>query len=241
MGGNSIGRVTTETDDTEVSTTCVALKVESETFLLFTVDVISVSSAWSTAMKNAVSQATGVAKANIYISTTHTHAGVGVNYDWSGHEAEKTAYMQKFYAAAEAAAKDALADLTKADVFAASVETENMAFVRHSADGIVANEMLDLIQLKRGDKKDIVLRSFPVHATFMESGNVLSADFPGYARAYVEANYDAYVAYFIGSAGNQTPTSGGSTYVETAEGCLAYGNDLGAYAVNALKSGLTAA
>lgn len=218
--------------------TCIALGKDGETFLLFTVDVISVGSAWASAMKTAVSNATGIARDHILISTTHTHSGVGVNYDWADHEADKTAYMEKFYAAAVSAATDAVADMAGAQVLGGSVDTEGLAFVRHTSDDAQVNQKLDLVQLQRQDKTDIVLMSFPVHATFMESGTVLSADFPGYARAYVEANYDAQVAYFIGSAGNQTPTSGDSTYEETAEDCLRYGETLGAYAVAALNSGL---
>lgn len=231
--------MTTETDGTEVSVSCVALGKGNETFLVFTVDVISVGSAWASAMKTAVSKATGVAKDHILISTTHTHSGVGVNYDWADHEAEKAAYMEKFYAAAVTAATDAVADMAEAQVLGGSVATEGLAHVRHTSGDAQVNGQLDLVQLQRESKKDIVLMSFPVHATFMESGTVLSADFPGYARAYVEANYDAQVAYFIGSGGNQTPTSGNSTYEETADDCLRYGEVLGAYAVAALSSGLT--
>lgn len=223
-----------------MSVTCVALGKGDDTFLMFTVDVISVGSTWASAMKTAVSKATGIAKDHILISTTHTHSGVGVNYDWADHEAEKAAYMEKFYAAAVTAATDAVADMAEAQVLGGSVATEGLVYVRHTSADAQVNRQLDLVQLQRESKKDIVLMSFPVHATFMESGTVLSADFPGYARAYVEDNYDAQVAYFIGSGGNQTPTSGDSTYEETADDCLRYGQTLGAYAVAALNSGLEA-
>ncbi len=232
--------MTAETDGTEVSVSCIAVRGGNETFLLYTVDVISVSSTWATPMKNAIYAATGVKKDNILISTTHTHSGVGVNYDWIGHADDKTAYMEKFYAAAVAAGSDAIADMAQAQVRSDSVATENMAFVRHTSAAAQPDGQLQLVQLQRENKKDIVLMSFPVHATFMESGTVLSADFPGYARAYVEANYDALVAYFIGTGGNQTPTSGDSTYKETADDCQAYGEKLGNYAVCALEDGLKA-
>ncbi len=100
-----------------------------------------------------------------------------------------------------------------------------------------ADQELQLVKLARSaeDKKDILLMSFPTHATFNEGGKDMSSDFPGPTREHIEANSDCLVAYFMGAAGDQTPDSQvpGNTYIRDYR---EYGKKLGQYALDAMDS-----
>ena len=188
---------------------------------------------------------------NIIMNATHTHAGVGISYEWE----KSKQYREEFNKAAAKAATDALADQAKAELYFGNVETEGMAFVRHyttNAGGICganfgqhgsgysghareADQELQLVRFEREGKKDVLLMSFPSHATFMEMGNELSADYPGYARSYVEKNNeDMLVAFFQGASGDQVPTSriGSENFTKD---CKTHGEKLGQYALDAIS------
>lgn len=227
--------------------TCVALKDGETTVLLYTMDLKLANDVFVDPAKLFVSGATGVPQANILFNATHTHSAPAIRYNWDGVEN----YRAFFNEAAAKAAEAALADLAAAEIYAGGVQAEGMAYVRHyvDAEGNVvlrsdpklaahireADQELQLVKLARADKKDILLMSFPAHATFNESGTELSADFPGPTRDHIEANADCLVAYFIGAAGNQTPGSKipGKTY---SSDYREYGKKLGQYALDALDS-----
>lgn len=69
---------------------------------------------------------------------------------------------------------------------------ENGEIVAHSTQ---ADGQMQLIKFARKNEKDIVLMSFPGHATF--NGGVtqtkLSADFPGIARAYIQLDDGTFI------------------------------------------------
>ena len=256
--------------------TCVALQEGKETYLIYTADFIKAdSSRYVANAKSAVSQATGVPVGNITISATHTHSSVGIAQDHWTFETENDGdgnlarFRDDFNAAAVRTAQSAIADLTKVDAAHAGAVTgkKDVAFVRHyttwlgvdySNDGGYdnssyrkhasdADNQIQLVQFERtGDKKDVVLMSVPAHATLNERSEELSADFPYYARTYVEQNTNSLVAYFIGAAGDQVPRSKltdsrlkSTLGVSNNTDAAIYGQKLGGYAVEALNSGLT--
>ena len=108
--------------------TCIALKEGEQTVLIFTMDYKVATHGFVEPAKILVSGATGIDKANITFNATHTHASAAVRYKWDGVEPVK----EKFNTAAVAAAQEALADLSGAEVYAGSIQTEGLAFVRHS-------------------------------------------------------------------------------------------------------------
>ena len=234
-------------------TTCIAMKQGEDTVLLFTMDVKVATDNFVDEAKAAVSKATGVPEIHILMNATHTHSGVAIRYSWEGVQV----YKQEFNAACAKAAQDAIADLSAAEIYAGSTEATGMANVRHylMKDGTYAGSNfgswesgivdhvrpadceMQLVKLQRAaeDKKDILLMSFPSHATFNEHGNVLSADFPGPTRDYVEANSDCLAAFFQGASGDQTPGSHieGRAY---SKDYREYGQKLGQFAVEALPT-----
>ncbi|MBQ3252465.1 MAG: hypothetical protein IJB02_04410 [Oscillospiraceae bacterium] len=252
-GGDWTKRYSTgEMDD--LSITCVALHQQEKTILLYSMDLITATDNFVDLTKATVSKATGVPQENILMNATHTHSAPAIRNDFDG----VVEYRGLFFKAAVQAATDAIADLAATEVYYGSTMTEGMAFVRHYllSDGSYAGsnfgnfkngEILDhsteadgelqLVKLMRKDKKDILLMSFPAHATFNggSAQTKLSADFPGITRAYVEEHADVLAAYFIGAAGDQISRSSieGEGRFQKGE-YRPYGEALGKYAVDAL-------
>lgn len=252
-GGDWTKRYSTGSMD-DVSITCVALRQQEQTVLLYSMDLITATDNFVDPAKAAISDATGVPQENILMNATHTHSAPAIRNEFEG----VVEYRELFFKAAVQAATDAIADLAAAEVYYGSTMTEGLVFVRHYllSDGsyagsnfgnfengeIVAHStqadgQMQLIKFARKNEKDIVLMSFPGHATF--NGGVkqtkLSADFPGIARAYVEENADVLVAYFIGAAGDQNGRSKiESENRDDAQDYRQYGEVLGKYTVDAL-------
>lgn len=222
QGGNYRGRVSTEILD-RLYTTCIAISTGEQTVLLYTNDLKLVTKNFSERTRDVVAQATGVDRENIFLSGTHTHSSVAIRYNWDRADE----YREFYHQAAAQAAREALADLSPAQILAGVTETEKLNNVRHyrMQDGTVAgsnfgnhssgyvshvkepDRQMQVVRFARQDKKDILLVSFGCHGTFKESGTVLSADFIGPAREYVEVNSDYLFAFFQGACGDQTPGS----------------------------------
>ena len=117
---------------------------------------------------------------------------------------------------------------------------------QYKAHATQADNEIQLLRFSREDqKKDVVLMSVPAHATLKENSEYLSADFPNYARRYMESNTNSLVACFIGAAGDQVPRSKLSNFylkqtmnVSNNTEAKAYGEKIGRYAVEALQKGL---
>lgn len=110
-----------------------------------------------------------------------------------------------------------------------------------------ADNEIQLVKFQRtGDKDDVVLMSVPAHATLNENESYFSADFPNYARRYIESKTDSLVACFIGAAGDQVPKSKLCDYqlnktmgLENNTDAKEYGEKLGKYAVAVLNGNMT--
>lgn len=251
-GGDASKRVSTWAKDT-LYATCVALKNDSETILIYTLDLITVDNGSATTAKAAISQATGIPQENILLNATHTHASVSIRSEWEGVEQ----YRQLFCNATVQAAVQALEDLTPAEIFYGSTMTENMTSVRHYklSDGSYAGANfgnfkngevvghatdadgeLQLVKFAREGKKDILMTAFGAHGTFASTlDTYISADFPSPTREYIENNSDCLVAHFIAAAGNQVPTTKIEQERRFKRGEYdLYGQALGQYALDAL-------
>ena len=253
-GGDWTKRYSTGEMD-ELSITCVALQQQEQTILLYSMDLITATDNFVDPTKAMIFKATGVPQENILMNATHTHSAPAIRNDFDG----VVEYRELFFKAAVQAATDAIGDLAAAEVYYGSTMTEGMAFVRHYllSDGSYAGSNfgnfengeivghsteadgeLQLVKLARKNKKDVLLMSFPAHATFNggSAQTKLSADFPGITRAYVEENADVLAAYFIGAAGDQISRSNieGEGKFQKDE-YRPYGEALGKYAVDALS------
>ena len=258
-GGDASARISTGYLD-EVAATCIAISEGDETILLYTIDFITVDQNVYNAQKY-ISEATGIPEFNILLNTTHTHSGVSIRSKWTGD----AAYRQKYQEAAVQAAKDAIADQSAATMFYGSTMTEKMVFVRHylmndgttygnghgsTASGYKshaydADGELQVIKFARAaeDKKDIVLMNLGAHATIMNGvdAKMISADWPGAARQYVEENSDSLCAVFEAAAGDQIPNSKIPGEARFPNKHPEFGYEIGRYCVEVISGEMTQA
>ena len=233
--------------------TFVALRMEGETYLIATMDLVGVYKEYAVPVRSRISQDTGVPEAHILLNSTHTHSSVSIR---SADATNCAQYRTEFYDWAVEAAQAAIEDLSPAEVWYGSTQAEGMAWVRHykMSDGSYAGSNfgsfsseivghaqdadveMQMIKFVRGaeNKKDIVMMNFPAHAT-MQKEYSISADFPGPARQYVEEQTGTLLAYFIAGAGNQTPTSRVSREQFSSD-YRVYGEELGRIAVECMNT-----
>jgi len=253
LAGSAATRISQGVDD-PIYVTFVALRQEEQTILLATMDFVGSYSEYAAPLRTQVSQATAVPEDHVILNCTHTHTSVNVR---NGDAPGIAQYRQELTQWAIAAAKEALADLTPAQVWYGSTMAEGMAWVRHykMADGTYAganygsfkkstivghasdaDTQMQIIQFDRSaeNKKNIVLMNFPAHGT-LHKDHLLSADFPGPFRQYVAEQTDTLVAYFIAGAGDQVPSSRVPEEQFSAD-YRAYGQELGRIAVACMKN-----
>ena len=234
--------------------TCIAASQGGNTVLLFSMDLLNSNKGWTEEAREQISQATGVPAGHIMFSSTHTHSAPVVGGGQPLVQQWKTVFMS----AVVTAAKKALEDQAPATLYGASVQTENMTYVRHykMTDGSYAgdnfgdrtktfdshateaNEEMVLIKMDRPEeKKDIVLMNFQAHPCFTGGTTNISADFVGATRDAFEAETNMHFIYFTGSAGNQNTNSRlASDTPVSRQGKAAYSAKLVEYATAALEN-----
>ena len=240
----------------ELAETCIALRQGGETYLIFTCDVVDIDGKFCKITDKAISEATGIPEDKIILNATHTHSAPTLKDNLPGRDN----YLNKFNDACAQAAKQAIADLSPATLSYGSIMTENMVRVRHywMNDGTShgnghgtassgykehmypSDEECQVIRISRPAevKKDIVMFNLAAHATMASGTNTssLSADFPGYARTYIEDEADVHCAYFIAAGGDSVPNSKIPGEVPNNKNLNAYGEQLGNYVLQALES-----
>ena len=240
-----------------LTTTCIALRQGEETYLIFTCDTVDIDGYFCHTTDQTISDATGIPREQIILNATHTHSAPTLKHNLTN----AAAYTSLFNQACVNAARRAIKDLSPvSEVSSGSIQTENMTRVRHylmndgttygmghgttasgyKAHHYEADEELQVIRIARTEesKKDIVLMSMPTHATIVSSGpKMLSADFPGIARAEVEKAANVHCAYFIGAAGDQVPNSSIGE-VPLAKDYVAYGKKLATYVTTCLENNM---
>lgn len=256
LAGGSATRVSTGFMDISYIT-CVAMKDDDQTYLVCTMDFICAEDLFVDPAKGAMSDATGVPVENILMNATHTHSGVAIRSNGSENVEQ---YRTDFFTWATEAAKKAVEDLSPAEVYSGSSETEGLAFIRHykCSDGTYAgpnfgsfdsgavehvgktDTEVQVIRFARAaeDKKDVILMNFPAHATMNSTGTtstIISADYPASTRDYIEKNSDTQVAFFIAAAGNQNPSSKIAGEGSTTD-YMVYGQRLGDYVLKVMEN-----
>ena len=205
--------------------TCVAITdADDNTIILMVVDLCN--SAEASQIAPNISEATGVPVENIVISATHTHSSPDFSYTQMPAVSRA---LKKTHDGLKKAALTAMEDRKPAQMYGASVETENMNFVRHYIcnDGTYAGDnfgsgasgyaghatdadpIMQLIKFTREGDNDIILTNFQTHPHRTGGGQKfdISADIVGEYRAAMEQDLGVEVIYFSGAGGNVNPTS----------------------------------
>lgn len=255
-GGGDPNRISESVID-YIYTTCVAITDPTgKTVLVITSDLQSTPNAGSyqTSILSAASDATGVPKENILLCATHNHSGPSQSESKQGGPEFKKLYM----AGIETACKKAMEDRAPATMSAGEIKADGYVFPRHykMMDGTYAgssygnlvvdqiesiayegDSTLQMVQFTREGKKPVLMMNLGAHATYFSSTSIktLSSDFPGPLREHIEGNSDVLVAYFIGPAGDQTPST---KFKEKSHGLdhRGYGKAVGQLVVDALPT-----
>jgi len=250
--GNSSNRMSNGLLDWLFFSVVAATGENGETVFLCAFDSMNLPQTAASTLRNAMSQATGVPVANIFISASHSHATPDCGEP----------YMTDVTNFAVEAAKAAMEDRATATIQVATTTVDGMNWVRHyiMQDGTYAgpnfgntnqpykghatesDKQLQVVRFVRAaeDKKDIVLVNWQAHPTM--TGGIqkyeISSDFLGPLRDHVNATLDVETVYFNGAAGNLTPGSW-IPYETYSDDHREYGKKMGEYVVEALNGTMT--
>ena len=181
-----------------------------EKSMIIALDTIYLDQGIGYDIRNQVAAELGMDVNAILINCSHTHTGPNVST--GEKDAEYIAFLKK---QAVAAAIDASKDLTEARLFYAKTEAKDISFIRRYKlkDGSVktnpgkfvdmldhpigkANEGLYLLKIVRNGADDIYMFCFGTHAD-TTSGELISADWPGFACSILERAIPGSKAMFV--------------------------------------------
>lgn len=219
--GNADTRISKGVADA-LTITCVAMKAEKTTILVYTADTLGYNNTLLTLFRPQIQMATGVPQDHIFFGATHTHSAPRLLLKTDAGKK----YLNTFISALKEAGSQAIADLSPAKPQAATTDLAGMNFVRHykMSDGSYAgpnfgtfdgleiadyagtvDPELSMIKLDRGgDKKDILMLNWQAHPNNSTAVGyyLISADFVGKLRNKLEAETGMQVAYYTGASGN---------------------------------------
>jgi len=233
--------------------TCLAFTdSDDNTVLLYTTDAIRANLELGDQVREVLMAEMGLPYHHIMIASTHSHSTPELSMTDVPSIAEN---REKYKQGLIQAARDAMADRKPSEIFVDNVQTERMNFVRHyrMADGTYAGSnfgnwssgivshasnpdpFMQLIKFVRQDGEDIILMNWQAHPCFTGgiAAKVLSADYIGEVRKYMEENTGAKFAFFQGAAGNHNARSI-RKYETRTEDPADYGRLLGEYALRGL-------
>ena len=213
----------------EVFATCIAVRHAGETYLLYTVDTISIDEPLGDILRDEIiKQFPEIKREHIFLGATHSHSCPANKFDDDDVEGR---YRRDFIGYIPHAAKLALEDLASATMEACKFDLQGMNFVRHYImnDGSYAgpnfgdtssgykahtydvNHEMILVKFPREGKEDVLLVNWAAHPANPYSraiGNLnISADHPGWCRDELEKLTGARVAHFNGASGDVVPGS----------------------------------
>jgi len=235
--------------------TCIAFTdAEENTVLLFHTDMIRVEAKLAGQVREILCAEFNLPQQNVMISATHSHSTPEVSLT----DVETiVAFREKYVQGLAEAGRKAMADRAEGSLYVCGCPTERMNFIRHYkiADGTYSganfgnmkpgvvghasnnDSWMQLIKIVRPGTKDIILMNWQAHPCFTGGidKKVLSADYIGDLRKYMEEKTGAKFAFFQGAAGNHNGVSFYRRETRTYD-CAEYGKLLGEYALWALEA-----
>ena len=189
---------------------------DGRTPLLFVAnDIIFVGKATAGRVRQRIEAETGVPAANILVSATHTHSGPStVDYislaDDSFVPRVDTRYLQRFEDGIVAAAVEAVQRAQPAEAGLAIADGAGVGTNRRDTTGPADPRVPVLLARSAANGTPIAcMLVCSMHPTVLrETSTVVSGDFPGMARRYLQEHLlgaDCPVLHHTGPAGNQSP------------------------------------
>ncbi len=203
--------------------TCIAVNDGENTALMYTIDTKGLGAGPYMSVVKRISSAVKIPEENIMISASHSHTAPMPGVPAS--DPKNVRWVAQITTAMVEAAKEAIEDLSDAEVYNGTTEVKGMAFVRrwiyedgtpggiwrqpHSGKITAYESEVDnsvqIIRFVREEKKDILISNLQTH--FTEAGNYvtnsISADLADVLRSITELNdEDALFAVYVGASGN---------------------------------------
>ena len=245
-----------------VTVSCVAFRDEDGTLaLVFTQDLCLMSKAHSDLLKKLLQEKLGIAPANVFLHSIHSHEAPSVSLPLD-HAPSMEWWETKYRPAVLRAAEEAIADLAESEIYAGSQEVFGFNYVRRYLDangnfitrakvdkdptGVThesePDRQMQVLRFARQGKKDIVLVNFQSHPSGFLDGpdaHVVSSDFPYFLRRAVELSQNVQCAFIQGAAGNlvfmgMLPGERWYKNFDRALACETYGTELGQKALEIL-------
>ncbi len=206
-------------------------------------DVIFVNKAITQRVRARIAQATGLREETICISATHTHSGP-VTVQYLSNETDPVVppvdgeYLSLLEDGLVAAGVQAWRERRPAEVGFALADATGIGTCRHDPHGPGDLSVPVLMAREAGGGRAIGLMLIcAMHPTVLhEDSTLISADFPGFARRYLQERLvgeSCPVIYHTGASGDQSPrhVTQGNTFSEASR----LGHLLGAGVERAMK------
>lgn len=206
-------------------------------------DIIFVPKDQAARARERIAQATGVPVGSIMVTATHTHSGP-ITVDYLSNEADPVvpnpspAYMRRLEDGIVAAAVEAKASAREAEAGLAHAEASCVGTNRRDPHGPSDPQAPVLLVRETGGGPAIAcMLVVSMHPTVLhEDSTLVSGDFPGLARKYLQEKVlgsGCPVVYHTGPCGNQSPrhVTRGNTFGEAAR----LGQELGQAVARAIE------
>ena len=224
--GNTAHRMSTEIRD-KLMATCIAFTdADNNTVLLYTTDLIRADPTLANRVRDVICAEFELPRENVMVAATHTHSAPGLSEVKSP---EMEAYYDKYVAGLCEAGRKAMADRLPGITYVGFAQTDRLNFIRHYkiADGTYAganfgnwapgvvghascnDPWVQVIKFDRIGGKPILLVNFQAHPCFTGGVDktVMSSDYIGELRSYIETKTASRFAFFQGAAGNHNAVS----------------------------------
>ena len=233
-GYASRNRLTCEVEES-IEAGVIALEQDGKKTLIITVDNLGLKLNYCQKIYKEIAQAVDIDYPNILIACSHTHFAPGVNgftvyfpngeLELGNYDAD-TRYDEFFMSKLIPAVKHAVADLEEVELLQADIPVSSIAFnrrtVRKSDGGVTTNYLypadpenydfsdIDTVmhvwKFMRGNTPKAVLARYGCHpVTGGYNSYGISADYPGYFKAYIQEKLHCPGFFMLGTAGDVVP------------------------------------
>lgn len=213
--------------DLPMWTTALALSDGDQTLVILDVDIGGIRDPHSGVVHDLVAERTGLPRANIRISATHTHSGPtgsGGRASWSTEGTEMAeSYQEQLHHKIAGVAVSALENMQPARYRTGSGTSRiavNRRFPRPEDGAVIVGRNWDgpvdhEVQVLRIDSADeqplAAIVNYACHPIIVgPDGDLITPDYPGVVKRVVEASTGATCLFLQGAAGDVGPIRGGA-------------------------------
>lgn len=193
----------------------LCIRAADEAALFIAVDICFISKAIAAEARKRISSETGISTPQILISATHTHSGPGA-VQYLSNEADHTVpppdpdYLEQLIEGIVAAGCEAAQTCERAEIALVFADGSYTGTNRRDPSGPSNTRVPVLIARTIENKTPLaIMYVCSMHPTVLhEDSTVISADFPGATRTYLQKQHalDACpVIHHSGASGNQSP------------------------------------